>query len=91
MKRIDELKAKDPQQCWNEVNNLLPGKPRQIPLRPHKFIKLFYRIAAANFRKWQKKKLKFRKLYFYFFRRRGFIHFKVKKNENCFFLTVPMQ
>ena len=36
-----------------------------------------------------KKKLKFRK--FYFFRRSEFIHFKVLKNENCFFLTVPMQ
>ena len=44
-----------------------------------------------KFPKMEKKKLKFRKFYFYFFRRRGFIYFKVKKNENCFFLTVPMQ
>ena len=42
-----------------------------------------YLIALPNrrrkFPKMTKKKLKFRKLYFYFFRRRGFIHFKVKK------------
>ena len=33
MKRIDELNAKDPKQFWDEVNNLLPCKPRQIPLK----------------------------------------------------------
>ena len=33
VKRIDELNAKDPKTLWNEVNNLLPCKPRQIPLK----------------------------------------------------------
>ena len=33
MKRIDELNAKDPKKFWDEVNNLLPCKPRQIPLK----------------------------------------------------------
>ena len=33
MKRIEELNAKDPKKFWAEVNNLLPCKPRQIPLK----------------------------------------------------------
>ena len=30
---MDDLNAKDPKKFWDEVNNLLPCKPRQIPLR----------------------------------------------------------
>ena len=33
VKQIYALNAKDPRQFWDEVNNLLPCKPRQIPLK----------------------------------------------------------
>ena len=47
----------------------------------HKATQIYLIVLPNRRRKFPKiaKKLKFQKLHFYFFRRRGFIHFKVKK------------